>query len=69
METLDLWTIFVVALLGSVGHCIGMCGGFVVAYSTAKIDPKSSRLVQSAAHLLYSSGRFSAFSAAPSALR
>lgn len=57
MESLDLWTIFLVALLGSVGHCIGMCGGFVVAYSTAKIDPDRSRFFQSLAHVLYSSGR------------
>jgi sulfite exporter TauE/SafE len=61
METLDLWTIFVVALLGSVGHCIGMCGGFVVAYSTAKIDPESSRFTQSIAHLLYSLGRTASY--------
>ncbi len=57
MESTDLWTIFFVALLGSVGHCIGMCGGFVVAYSTAKIDPDRTKFFQSSAHLLYSSGR------------
>ena len=57
MESADLWTIFIVALLGSVGHCIGMCGGFVVAYSTAKIDPERTKFFQSSAHVLYSSGR------------
>ncbi len=57
MESADLWTIFIVALLGSVGHCIGMCGGFVVAYSTAKIDPERTKFFQSSAHMLYSSGR------------
>jgi len=57
MESADLWTIFFVALLGSVGHCIGMCGGFVVAYSTAKIPPERTKMFQSLAHLLYSSGR------------
>jgi sulfite exporter TauE/SafE len=57
MESADLWTIFFVALLGSVGHCIGMCGGFVVAYSTAKIDPARTKFFQSSAHTLYSSGR------------
>lgn len=57
MESLDLWTIFLVALLGSVGHCIGMCGGFVVAYSTAKIDPERTKYFQSLAHTLYSAGR------------
>jgi sulfite exporter TauE/SafE len=34
-----------------------MCGGFVVAYSTAKIEPGRTRLFQSLAHLLYSAGR------------
>jgi sulfite exporter TauE/SafE len=57
MESADLLTIFVVALLGSVGHCIGMCGGFVVAYSTAKIPSERTKMFQSLAHLLYSSGR------------
>jgi len=57
MESVDLWTIFFVALLGSVGHCIGMCGGFVVAYSTAKIDPDRTKSFQSLAHVLYSIGR------------
>lgn len=57
MESADLWTIFLVALLGSVGHCIGMCGGFVVAYSTTKIGPDHSRFFQIFAHALYSLGR------------
>jgi len=57
MESTDLWTIFIVALLGSVGHCIGMCGGFVLAYSTAKIEPGRSRYFQTFAHSLYSIGR------------
>jgi len=61
MESADLWTIFIVALLGSVGHCIGMCGGFVVAYSTAKIDPQRTKFFQSSAHILYSSGRIVAY--------
>ena len=57
MESTDLWTIFIVALLGSIGHCIGMCGGFVLAYSNAKIEQDSSKYFQSLAHFLYSSGR------------
>ena len=57
MESADLWTIFLVALLGSIGHCIGMCGGFVVAYSTSKIGPEHSKLFQAFAHSLYSLGR------------
>lgn len=57
METVNILTIISIAFLGSFGHCIGMCGGIVVAYSTIKIDPKSSKLSQSGAHLLYSFGR------------
>ncbi|MEN8303797.1 MAG: sulfite exporter TauE/SafE family protein [Campylobacterota bacterium] len=57
METVNILTIISIAFLGSFGHCIGMCGGIVVAYSTIKINPKSSKVSQSAAHLLYSSGR------------
>lgn len=57
METVNILTIISIAFLGSFGHCIGMCGGIVVAYSTIKINPKSSKVSQSVAHLLYSSGR------------
>ena len=57
METVNIFTIISIAFLGSFGHCIGMCGGIVVAYSTIKINPKSSKVSQSVAHLLYSFGR------------
>jgi len=62
METINIFTIISIAFLGSFGHCIGMCGGIVVAYSTIKIDPASSKLSQSAAHLLYSFGRVFTYS-------
>lgn len=39
-----------------------MCGGIVLAYSTIKIEPASSKLSQSAAHLLYSFGRVLTYS-------
>ncbi len=57
METVNILTIISIAFLGSFGHCIGMCGGIVVAYSTIKINPKSSKVSQGVAHLLYSFGR------------
>jgi len=57
MTGMDLGTIFLVAFLGSIGHCIGMCGGFVMAYSAAKIDRDWSKTHQGVAHLLYSTGR------------
>ena len=57
METVNIITIISIAFLGSFGHCIGMCGGIVVAYSTIKINPKSAKVSQGIAHLLYSFGR------------
>jgi len=62
METVNILTIISIAFLGSFGHCVGMCGGIVVAYSTIKIDQKSSKISQSAAHLLYSFGRVLTYS-------
>jgi len=57
MEAVDFLTIISIAFLGSFGHCVGMCGGIVLAYSTIKIEPTSSKISKSAAHLLYSFGR------------
>jgi len=57
MEVVNIITIITIAFLGSFGHCIGMCGGIVVAYSTIKIAPQSSKVSQGIAHLLYSLGR------------
>jgi hypothetical protein len=62
METVNILTIISIAFLGSFGHCIGMCGGIVLAYSTIKIEPKSSKVSQSIAHLLYSFGRVFTYS-------
>jgi sulfite exporter TauE/SafE len=57
VETVNIITIVSIAFLGSFGHCIGMCGGIVLAYSTIKIKPQSSKVTQGVAHLLYSFGR------------
>jgi len=62
VETVNIITIISIAFLGSFGHCIGMCGGIVVAYATIKIEPKSSKVSQSIAHLLYSFGRVLTYS-------
>ena len=62
METVNILTIISIAFLGSFGHCIGMCGGIVVAYSTIKINPQNSKLSQGVAHLLYSFGRVLTYS-------
>ena len=57
MTGIDLGTVFLVAFLGSIGHCIGMCGGFIMAYSAAKVDREWSKAHQSVAHFLYNIGR------------
>jgi len=57
MDSVNFFSIITIAFLGSFGHCIGMCGGIVVAYSTTKIEDKWSKTKQSVAHLLYSFGR------------
>lgn len=62
MENLDLILILSTALIASMGHCIGMCGGIVVAYTSSKIDSKTSQLRQSISHLLYNLGRVVTYS-------
>jgi len=61
MNTIDIFSIVTVAFLGSVGHCIGMCGGIIVAYSSTKIDGTWSKYAQSIAHLIYSLGRITTY--------
>ncbi len=57
MDTINLISIITIAFLGSFGHCIGMCGGIVLAYTTTKIDDSWSKFYQAFAHLSYSFGR------------
>lgn len=61
MGSIDLMIILTTAFLGSVGHCIGMCGGIVVAYSSSKINPQSSYWTQTASHLAYNFGRVTTY--------
>ena len=61
MGNIDLIIILTTAFLGSVGHCIGMCGGIVVAYTSSKIDQKSSYMQQTASHLAYNLGRVTTY--------
>ncbi len=61
MDTVNLITIMTIAFLGSFGHCVGMCGGIVVAYSSIKLGDKPSKAYQVAAHLLYSLGRVTTY--------
>lgn len=57
MNNLDFIFILGVAFTASIGHCIGMCGGIVIAYSSVKVDQKKSWISQSIAHLFYNLGR------------
>ncbi|MEN8147983.1 MAG: sulfite exporter TauE/SafE family protein [Campylobacterota bacterium] len=61
METIDLISIITIAFLGSFGHCVGMCGGIVIAYSTTKVDMGWNRTKQAVSHLLYSFGRITTY--------
>ena len=57
MDTIDLYSVITIAFLGSFGHCIGMCGGIVIAYTSTKVDAGWGRGKQAVAHILYSLGR------------
>lgn len=61
METISLISILSIAFLGSFGHCVGMCGGIVIAYSSTKIKSEYSKQKQIFAHLLYSFGRVTSY--------
>ncbi len=61
METIDFLSIISIAFLGSFGHCIGMCGGIVIAYSSTKLDENSTKINQTLAHLFYSFGRVTTY--------
>lgn len=57
MAPIDLIPIVTIAFLGAFGHCIGMCGGIVIAYTGSRLDAGWGRGRQTAAHVLYSLGR------------
>jgi len=61
MTGIDILAIVTAAFLGGFGHCLGMCGGIVIAYSSAKVDRQWSRLHEITAHLLYSFGRITTY--------
>lgn len=63
MEAIDFLSIATIAFLGSFGHCVGMCGGIVIAYSSTKVQQGWSKTQQSFSHLLYSLGRILTYAA------
>jgi sulfite exporter TauE/SafE len=61
METISIISIISIAFIGSFGHCIGMCGGIVLAYSSVKINSNDSKKRQALMHLLYNFGRVTTY--------
>lgn len=62
METVNLISVITIAFMGSFGHCIGMCGGIVIAYSSIGLEKERGRTAQVISHLLYSLGRVTTYS-------
>ncbi|WP_104684310.1 sulfite exporter TauE/SafE family protein [Helicobacter felis] len=58
---MELLALFLSASVMSLGHCVGMCGGVVLAYSQSKFSPQTPLKVQIYAHLLYNLGRLSTY--------
>lgn len=61
MGIIEWWAIITIAFVGSFGHCIGMCGGFIIAYSSAKIDDTMTTKMQIIRHGAYNIGRVSSY--------
>ena len=61
MENISILTIITIAFLGSFGHCVGMCGGIIVAYSSTKINSTWNKSKQATSHVLYSIGRVTTY--------
>lgn len=57
MENASLLAIAAAAFFGSLGHCVGMCGGFVLAYSSTKVGSHFGAKDRFFSHLLYNGGR------------
>lgn len=58
---ITLISLFITALSMSFSHCVGMCGGIVIAYSSAKIHKDTGRIYQIFSHLLYNLGRMTSY--------
>jgi sulfite exporter TauE/SafE len=59
MNAINFAAILSVALLGSFGHCVGMCGGFIAALSGSKIGEDASPFKKFFFYLAYHLGRVS----------
>ncbi len=54
---MELWILFLIGFFSSFGHCIGMCGPFVLTYSFKLSSTVTSGSRLSISHVLYNSGR------------
>ncbi|PAF48483.1 hypothetical protein BKH46_00810 [Helicobacter sp. 12S02634-8] len=62
MDTIGLLlSVFVIAFPMALSHCVGMCGGIVIAYTHGKIHPNASNSYQALCHILYSLGRITSY--------
>jgi len=61
LVAIEWWSIVTIAFIGSFGHCIGMCGGFIIAYSSNKIDSSMNKQAQFIRHLTYNIGLVSSY--------
>lgn len=61
MESVNFMSIILIAFLGSFGHCVGMCGGIVLAYTSTKVDSSWNKAQQSISHLFYITGRITTY--------
>ncbi len=61
MHNLSFLGMFLAALSMSLGHCVGMCGGIVSAFSQIRFSKVTSFSYQLACHALYNAGRISAY--------
>lgn len=61
MSDFSLIALFSIALVGSFGHCIGMCGGIVLAYCAKMGKIQKSKIELAFLHLIYNLGRVSTY--------
>ncbi|AFI05385.1 sulfite exporter TauE/SafE family protein [Helicobacter cetorum] len=61
LEHLSFLAMFLGALSMSIGHCVGMCGGIVSAFSQMRFSKATSFSYQLTCHALYNLGRISSY--------
>ncbi|MFC3848416.1 sulfite exporter TauE/SafE family protein [Helicobacter baculiformis] len=58
---MELFYLFLSTSLMALGHCVGMCGGVVLAYTQAKFPTPTPLRHQLLGHVLYNLGRVSTY--------